>query len=108
MKKKGEIKTCFYCNTIIAKDRLEMDHFPIPDDCGGTFTVPACQSCHDMKDRFTLESWIQSENGWIRAIINDFPSMSRETRIFLAKTMALYSRGIKNELRKPQATRPCP
>ena len=89
--------SCFYCGALISRGEVELDHFPIPESCGGIQTVPACRTCHDMKDRFSLESWISSENGWIGAVLSDFPSMRRETRIFLAKVAALAAQGIKAE-----------
>lgn len=46
---------CHYCmqRTI----RHEHDHFPIPQECGGTETVPTCINCHDLKDRGSLDDW---------------------------------------------------
>ncbi len=44
-------KRCFYCDATLYSDRLEYDHAPIPKMLGGTFTVPACLDCHDIKDR---------------------------------------------------------
>lgn len=46
--------------------------------------MPCCQSCHDMKDRFSVGNWPEA---WVQAVQNDMPKMSRETRIFLAKAM---------------------
>jgi hypothetical protein len=40
-----------------------------------------------MKDRFLLNDWPVE---WAAKVINDFPLMSRETRIFLAKSMRVY------------------
>lgn len=57
-------------------------------------TVPCCQSCHDMKDRFSLENWGAE---WQAAIIADFPKVSRETRIFLAKVIRLAAEAIKEK-----------
>jgi len=45
---------CTYCDAPISKNDLEMDHFPIPVRHGGAITVPACKTCHSMKDRFSL------------------------------------------------------
>ena len=77
---------CFYCGALVS-GRVERDHFPIPEGCGGLNTVPACVSCHDMKDRFLLNDWPIE---WAAKVMNDFPLMSRETRIFLAKSMRVY------------------
>jgi hypothetical protein len=41
----------------VAGDKVEDDHFPIPKRAGGTEVVPACITCHDMKDRFPQEDW---------------------------------------------------
>ncbi len=71
---------CIYCGAPIAKNDLEMDHFPIPERHGGKLTVPACRTCHTMKDRFSLESILEYLldtavwSGW-----------NRETRILFAK-----------------------
>ena len=64
------------------------DHMPLPKSVGGTITVPCCQSCHDMKDRFPLDRWDQT---WWDAIMADFPNLSRETRIFLAKAARVFA-----------------
>lgn len=76
---------CFYCDALISKGDYESDHFPIPYELGGERTVPACKTCHDMKDRFCIGDW---PGPWLAHIIADFPKLSRETRIFLAKAMA--------------------
>lgn len=46
---------CYYCD--IYSIRIEYDHFPIPQEAGGTETVPACINCHDLKDRIPLGDW---------------------------------------------------
>jgi hypothetical protein len=77
---------CFYCGCLIAKRRswmeAEDDHMPVPKCKGGTMVVPACVSCHDMKDRFPLDRWPLE---WRSKILEDWPELSRETRIFLAR-----------------------
>lgn len=78
-----EHEQCFYCNGLVAGDG-EGDHFPIPRNCGGTATVPCCTSCHDMKDRFNIDNW---PTEWLGVVLQDFPKLSRETRIFLAKSI---------------------
>lgn len=78
-----ERPTCFYCGALVAAGGVG-DHFPAPRNCGGIDTVPCCQSCHDMKDRFSVGNWPEA---WVQAVQNDMPKMSRETRIFLAKAM---------------------
>lgn len=83
MSKRRQPSECYYCGALVSGNGVG-DHFPVPKNAGGTLTVPCCLSCHDMKDRFDLHSW---PNEWTAAIINDFPNLSRETRIFLAKVM---------------------
>jgi hypothetical protein len=71
---------CIYCGAPIAKNDLEMDHFPIPERHGGKLTVPACRTCHTMKDRFSLESisvYLMQAAVW--------GGWNRETRILFAK-----------------------
>ena len=38
-----------------------MDHFPVPVKQGGTEVVPACISCHDLKDRVPVLYWSVEE-----------------------------------------------
>ncbi len=89
--KDREHQVCFYCDALVSGNGVG-DHFPIPKNCGGTETVPCCVSCHDMKDRFNLENWGME---WQSAVIADFPKVSRETRIFLAKVMRLAAEATK-------------
>lgn len=76
---------CYYCNACI-RNPVEMDHFPKPKRHGGEETIPTCISCHDMKDRFCLEDW---PGKWLDTVKQDMPLLSRETKIWLAKLMAL-------------------
>ena len=85
---KRERPSCYYCGALVSAGG-KGDHFPIPDSCGGAFTVPCCLSCHDMKDRFSLDRW---PDEFVNKVIADFPKFNRETKIFLAKTMALLAR----------------
>lgn len=78
---------CFYCSGRVRTTGVG-DHFPLPKRHGGTLTVPCCESCHDMKDRFPLDRWPLE---WIGIVIEQWPVLRRETRIFLAKSIALYS-----------------
>lgn len=52
-----ECAACFYCGTWLGATRHEHDHFPVPKSAGGGAVVAACVACHDLKDRWTLESW---------------------------------------------------
>lgn len=85
---------CFYCDTLISNNSGSGDHFPIPKDCGGKTTVPACLSCHDMKDRFKLNDWPFS---WTTKIIEDFPKLQRESKLLLAKMIATFVRHLNSE-----------
>lgn len=78
---------CFYCGAILRRG-VELDHFPVPESAGGVILVPACVSCHDMKDRTRPRDW---PDDWIAKIIQDFPTLSRETKLFLAVAMRLYA-----------------
>ena len=85
MPKKTKKEFCFYCNGVVTTQGRG-DHFPIPFRHGGTETVSCCISCHDMKDRIRLVDW---DGDWWKKVAKDFPNMSRETRIFLAKTICV-------------------
>ena len=78
-------ETCFYCNAVTSA--FEYDHFPIPTSAGGGATVPACLSCHSMKDRVPLGDWPES---WLAAVEADLPKVSRETKLFLAKMLRVF------------------
>lgn len=85
-----EQEYCFYCSALVkgrkGNPRLG-DHFPIPYACGGVITVPCCRSCHEMKDMYRLGDW---PSEWISKIIEDFPKLNRETKIFLAKIIRTF------------------
>jgi len=84
----AEFRSCFYCDATLEsgdiKQRIERDHFPVPDRLGGKDMVDSCVMCHNMKDRFKIESWSVE---WVGKIIQDFPNLGRESRIFLAKAI---------------------
>ena len=78
-------QTCFYCDAIFSVSPSAMgDHFPVPRRHGGIAAVPCCRECHSLKDRMSLDDW---NGSMITKVLNDFPKLSRETRIFLAKAM---------------------
>lgn len=79
--------TCFYCGANVSGGGVG-DHFPLPKSSGGGITVPCCQSCHDMKDRYSLNSWPIE---WVAAAIKEFPLLSRETRLLIAKMIKILS-----------------
>ena len=62
--------------------------------------IPACQSCHSMKDRMRLMDW---SSEWFAIVYNDIQNnVSRETKIFLMKTIdivqdALEKSNAKND-----------
>ena len=96
---KRDYDQCFYCDGLVRRSsKLSGDHFPIPKRHGGTIIVPCCQSCHDMKDRFDIYQWPAE---WLPVIINDFPNLNRETRIFLAKALALVTDTLVRNRVKP-------
>lgn len=88
----GPTETCFYCGALVSATHVEYDHMPIPQSFGGTEVVPACLSCHDMKDRFPGGKWPEE---WTRKTLEDWPLFSRETRLWLAKQMRLMAEAIK-------------
>ena len=80
---------CFYCDaTFVTSRSAQGDHMPIPQRHGGIATVPCCSECHSLKDRIGLADWSPAMLGKVCA---DFPKLSRETRLFLGKCMALFS-----------------
>lgn len=89
LSKERNYEHCFYCDCLVRLSPQAIgDHFPIPKRRGGTLTVPCCVSCHDMKDRFSVNEWPAE---WIPKIMADLPKLSRETRIFLAKSLMVFS-----------------
>src|SRR6266851_406585 len=83
---KKETEHCFYCDGVATSG--VGDHFPLPARNGGLLTVPCCTSCHQMKDTIPLDKWSVL---WLSPILQDFPKMSRETRLFLGKALAVFS-----------------
>lgn len=79
-----KLKTCFYCGETVT--RIERDHAPIPKRHGGKDLVDACLTCHDMKDRTLLNDW---PDDWIQAVMHDIPKVSRATKIFMMKFVAI-------------------
>ena len=80
-------RTSVYCDCVYSTSRSALgDHFPIPKRYGGTATVDCCVQCHSLKDRIQFDDW---NGAMINKICTDFPKLSRETRIFLAKAITL-------------------
>lgn len=48
---------CHYCGLRFGSVHHEHDHAPIPKHVGGVDEVPACVTCHDLKDRAGLNGW---------------------------------------------------
>jgi hypothetical protein len=82
----GEPLTCFFCDVAIPRARLEMDHMPVPDRCGGESLVPACVVCHDLKDRISL---VNLPIEFMADFMRDFQKLSRNGRIIMAKVYAV-------------------
>ena len=89
-KERHRDEPCFYCEALV-RTTGRGDHFPVPKRNGGVLTVPICDTCHDMKDRFNLDDWPAP---WITVVLTQWPILRRETRLFLAKTMSLLSDAI--------------
>lgn len=76
-------QTCLYCDaTYVVSRTAPGDHFPLAKRHGGSDCVPCCRECHSLKDRLRLDEWNPL---MINKVCADFPRLSRETHIFLAK-----------------------
>ncbi len=82
-------RVCFYCDAIyVVSASAPGDHFPISKRNGGTAVVDCCRECHSLKDRMSVAEW---HPGMIGKVCADFPRLSRETGIFLAKCIDALS-----------------
>lgn len=81
------METCFYCRAPLFNCRIERDHFPIPKAAGGAATVPACQPCHDLKDRIDWRDVPLEMKG---EFMEDLDRMGRVGRIMFAKMLAAW------------------
>ena len=72
---------CFFCRQYAT--RLEYDHFPIPYQFGGKLVVPACLTCHDLKDRKDLIDWPAE------AIVEAFEGLTPFAALLLGKCVKL-------------------
>lgn len=89
MSKNRKLETCFYCDCVFSTSHSAWgDHFPVPRRNGGIETVPCCKTCHDAKDNISLENWTVQ---MMVDVINDFPKMSRSTRLFLGRVASVVS-----------------
>lgn len=91
---KSTTKYCFYCNGVVTESSSKGDHFPLPKRNGGFDTIPICTSCHDMKDRISFDRW---NPDWIAHVISDMQYVSRETKLFFAKSLSLISDAIEQK-----------
>ena len=48
---------CVYCDSVVYRNYHEHDHFPVRKESGGSKVVPACPSCHKLKDTVSLNHW---------------------------------------------------
>ena len=79
------------------RKNVENDHFPIPARHGGKQTVIACKTCHDMKDRHTLENWPQE---WIDLSVSEMAWWSRETKLLFTKKHAHFDHPMERWARR--------
>lgn len=79
---------CFYCGEEFVGGAMEADHFPIPACVGGTNVVPACRTCHDLKDRVDFGSFFLMESA-IGEMIRELNSYGRFGKIFLARMLRI-------------------
>jgi len=86
----AKYEKCFYCFASLSKYNKENDHFPVPYDCGGTQTIPACVTCHDMKDRFPIDRW--TIETWTELMVEFDKLRSRTLRILFAKVVCAAMR----------------
>lgn len=75
-------RSCFYCDRVVGAAH-EHDHFPVPAVAGGKQVVPACLTCHELKDRITLEHWDLTE------LFKAWAGMPPVARILMAKGLRL-------------------
>jgi len=87
MPKRNDFEFCFYCGAPTSRS-CQGDHFPIPKRYGGTVTVPCCITCHDMKDRISIDNWNDAS---VALVMKEMNTLSRETRIFLAKVVTMHA-----------------
>lgn len=77
-----EYPRCHYCGQAVLEKHSRGDHWPVPKRYGGTATVPCCQPCHKAKDTLSLTNW---DKEWLNIIFRDWPTLSREMKLFIAK-----------------------
>ena len=86
MPRSTPVAYCHYCTAPLTEYNREDDHFPISKRHGGEDTVPACRTCHDMKDRWSLKNWKGGVKATIKTLYEDaWPFLNRDTRILVAR-----------------------
>ena len=84
---------------------MERDHWPVGKKLGGKHIIHSCGTCHHMKDRITLLDW--PINWFVRAepVIGKlrflWMGLSREERIFLAKSLSQILILLNNKRHQP-------
>ena len=91
---KSDPPKCFYCGALCSEGNREEDHFPFPKSIGAELTVTTCRACHDLKDRYQLDQWPAEYWG---GIMRDWPLLSRESRLWLAKAARIFSEILAEE-----------
>ncbi len=87
--KDARAPACLYCGHLITRKCVEFDHFPVPDICGGTQVASACETCHSMKDRFSLASW---PIAMVASICRDHAALAPLLSAVMAKDRAQIER----------------
>lgn len=80
---------CYICDRVLHAKGYEMDHFPLPQECGGTKTHPCCLSCHNEKDRLGMESLDAAFV--IGALAGLWEKATVEERLVLARMVSRYA-----------------
>jgi hypothetical protein len=83
---------CYICLVPIHEQRMERDHFPIPERDGGTLVLDICLSCHDLKDRIGLAQWDVSMA--VEGLAGLWTKAAAPERLILAKMFHVISMGL--------------
>ena len=78
--------SCQCCDARLPIGRSEVHHL-VPD--GNHRTIRICVSCHDRIDRMNLADW---GLGAVSALVADWGKISVDTRLFLLKAIAFFTR----------------
>lgn len=80
------MERCFYCDRLVT--RFERDHFPLARRHGGRITVIACYTCHDLKDRITIDNWPIE---FLSKALQNWSRVPVEWRLWIAVSMSLFA-----------------